>query len=214
MHRQLGTDIILEDLLVQVVAGWAFPHQVPNLVCPGYPTKSIQLLQLGKVESPPCPFHLRRGTPEHILSWCPKVLGESHYWWSITIYWRQLLTPSNSNSCRCLWLARQAVAFIRAGEKPQPSLAGLFGPAHDWQMRVDPGEAALILRNHTETRHSADFRNINACGHSGAEGGRRKEVSQVCRLWRLFWRGVLRSKDKYGIMDQNFRFPDICIKMC
>lgn len=43
----------------------------------GLPT----FLCLGKVDSPACSLCLKRGTLEHILSYCLKALGEGRYWW-------------------------------------------------------------------------------------------------------------------------------------
>ncbi len=109
----------------------------------------------GKVESPACPLWFRRGTLEHILSCCPKALGEGRYRWrhdqvlkaiaeAITagVEWAKHSRPS-----------MQAINFIRAGEQPRPAAktsTDILATARDWQLLVDL-EQQLKFPNHILT---------------------------------------------------------------
>lgn len=109
----------------------------------------------GKVESPACPLCSRRGTLEHILSCCPKALGEGRYRWrhdqvlkaiaeaiAVGVEWAKRSRPS-----------KQAITFIRAGEQPRPAektSAGILATARDWQLLVDL-EQQLKFPNHIVT---------------------------------------------------------------
>ncbi len=109
----------------------------------------------GKVESPACPLCSRRGTLEHILSCCPKALGEGRYRWrhdqvlkaiaeaiAVGVEWAKRSRPS-----------KQAITFIRAGEQPRPAAktsAGILATARDWQLLVDLKQQ-LKFPNHIVT---------------------------------------------------------------
>ncbi len=84
----------------------------------------------------------RRGTLEHILSCCPKALGEGRYRWrhdqvlkaiaeaiAAGVEWDKRSRPS-----------KQAITFIRAREYPRPAAkisASILVTARDWQLLVD-----------------------------------------------------------------------------
>jgi hypothetical protein len=56
--------------------------------------------------------------------------------------------------------ARQAIAFIRAGEKPKPKprgAAGLLGTAPDWQMKADLGKQLRFPEHIVETTLRPDI---------------------------------------------------------
>ncbi len=85
--RQQGAYIRWENAIARKVT-WAElwkaePQRIKFLIQVVYdvvPSPS-NLHIWGKVESPACPLCSRRGTLEHILSCCPKALGEGKYRW-------------------------------------------------------------------------------------------------------------------------------------
>lgn len=108
----------------------------------------------GKVESPACPLCSRRGTLEHILSCCPKALGEERYRWR---HDQVLKAIAEAIAAGVEWAKRsrpskQAIT-IRAGEQPRPAektSAGILASARDWQLLVDL-EQQLKFPNHIVT---------------------------------------------------------------
>lgn len=125
---------------------WAEPHRIKFLVQAVYdvlPSPS-NLHTWGLVDTPGCALCQRKGTLEHILSCCPKALGECRYrcWHD-----RVLKTIAESIqvsiiSCRRSKPSKQTISFIRAGEKPGRSsrvASGLLNTAQDWQLEVDLG---------------------------------------------------------------------------
>ncbi|XP_035688709.1 LOW QUALITY PROTEIN: uncharacterized protein LOC118424272 [Branchiostoma floridae] len=98
----------------------------------------------GLAETPSCQLCQRRGTLEHILSCCPKALGEGRYRWRHDQVLRVLAdTVSNAiQSSRSQQPPKKSIVFNRAGEKTrqQPTSAGgLLSTARDWQLLVDLG---------------------------------------------------------------------------
>ncbi|KAF7645521.1 hypothetical protein LDENG_00202680, partial [Lucifuga dentata] len=81
---------------------------------------------------------------EHILSCCPKALGEGRYAW----HHDQVLKAVADTICTGIQRskhqlpARHNITFVRAGEKPQAERkvsTGLLALASDWQLKVDLG---------------------------------------------------------------------------
>ncbi|XP_053176235.1 uncharacterized protein LOC128359949 [Scomber japonicus] len=99
----------------------------------------------GKVEAPSCTLCQGRGTLEHILSSCPRALGDGRYRWR---HDQVLKAVAESIHCavdysKRLPPPRHGKAFVKAGEKPPPqpkAQTGLLGTAKDWQLRVDLGK--------------------------------------------------------------------------
>ncbi|KAK0150652.1 hypothetical protein N1851_008245 [Merluccius polli] len=142
----------------------AEPHRIKFLIASVYdvlPSPS-NLFCWGKVDTPSCPLCLRRGTLEHILSCCPKALGEGRYTWRhdqvLKAIAEAIFTSITQN--KPLRPARQAIAFIRAGEKPKPQprgAVGLLGTAPDWQMKADLGKQLRFPEHIVETTLRPDI---------------------------------------------------------
>ncbi|XP_061878077.1 uncharacterized protein LOC133630482 [Entelurus aequoreus] len=125
----------------------AEPHRIKFLIQAVYdvlPSPS-NLFTWGKVETPACPLCQRRGTLEHILSCCPKALGEGRYRWRHD----QVLKAIADTICRGVSHSKslrpvKSTAFIRAGEKSTPAArntsSGLLATARDWELSVDLGK--------------------------------------------------------------------------
>ena len=125
----------------------AEPHRIKFLIQAVYdvlPSPS-NLHTWGKVETPACALCQRRGTLQHILSCCPKALGEGRYRWRHDQVLKAIADSihsgiSHSKSLRPV----KNTAFIRAGEKPTPASrntsSGLLATARDWELAVDLGK--------------------------------------------------------------------------
>ncbi|KAI8506911.1 hypothetical protein Bbelb_153500 [Branchiostoma belcheri] len=96
----------------------------------------------GMAETPACPLCGRRGTLEHILSCCPRALGEGRYRWRHD----QVLRVLAASFCKAIQSSKsqmppkKSITFVRAGEsaKRKPTSAGgLLATARDWQLKVD-----------------------------------------------------------------------------
>ena len=142
----------------------AEPYRIKFLIVSVYdvlPSPS-NLFCWGKVDAPSCPLCLRRGTLEHILSCCSKALREGRYTWRhdqvLKAIAETIFTSITQN--KPLRPARQAIAFIRAGEKPKPKprgAAGLLGTAPDWQMKADLGKQLGFPEHIAETTLRPDI---------------------------------------------------------
>ena len=142
----------------------AEPYRIKFLIASVYdvlPSPS-NLFCWGKVDAPSCPLCLRRGTLEHIHSCCSKALGEGRYTWGhdqvLKAIAETIFTSITQN--KPLRPARQAIAFIRAGEKPKPKprgAAGLLGTAPDWQMKADLGKQLRFPGHIVETTLRPDI---------------------------------------------------------
>ncbi|XP_075313231.1 uncharacterized protein LOC142373743 [Odontesthes bonariensis] len=116
----------------------------------------------GKVEAPSCTLCQGRGTLEHILSSCPKALGDGRYRWR---HDQVLKAVAESIHCaidhsKHLQPLRLRIPFVKAGEKPPPqpkAQAGILGTARDWQLRVDLGKQLKFPENIIETRLRPDI---------------------------------------------------------
>lgn len=114
----------------------------------------------GMGDSPACFLCPGKGSLEHILSSCPKALGEGRYRWRHD----QVLKAVAETVCKAVanhnskkqQLGKRNIAFIRAGEQPQSQskpAAGLLTSASDWELSVDlgkqlkfPDHIAMFLR--------------------------------------------------------------------
>lgn len=90
------------------------------------------------------------------------------------------------DQCERLGPARQAIAFVGAGEKPQAA-AGLIGTVHNFQMRVDLGKPLQFPEDITETRHSAGFGKIKAGGHAEAYNALGEEDGGIKPSMQIWW---------------------------
>nr|AAN12398.1 polyprotein [Tetraodon nigroviridis] len=116
----------------------------------------------GKVESPSCPLCQGRGTLEHILSSCPKALGEGRYRWRHDQVLKAIAESISSamEYSKRLPLPGRGVRFVRAGEQPPPqprAQPGLLATARDWQLRVDLGKQLKFPENIVETNLRPDI---------------------------------------------------------
>lgn len=98
----------------------------------------------GLAETPTCPLCPAHGSLEHILSCCPKALGEGRYTWRHN----QVLKVVADTICTAIREskhqvpARHNISFVRAGEKPQgerKASTGLLATARDWKLHADLG---------------------------------------------------------------------------
>ncbi|RXN37590.1 reverse transcriptase [Labeo rohita] len=116
----------------------------------------------GLAEAPSCPLCPARGSLEHILSCCPKALGEGRYRWRHD----QVLKAVADTICAGIQQikhqppARPYIVFVRAGEKPQsqPKVpADLLSTAGDWQLKVDLGRQLKFPDHITSTTLRPDM---------------------------------------------------------
>ncbi|XP_062387675.1 uncharacterized protein LOC134076569 [Sardina pilchardus] len=142
----------------------AEPHRIRFLIQSVYDTlpSPSNLFCWGLAETPACPLCQRRGSLEHILSCCPKALGEGRYRWRHDQVLRviaEVITAAIAHS-RKQHPARQSIAFVKAGEKTQqrPSPpGGLLATARDWQLKVDLGRQLKFPENITVTTLRPDM---------------------------------------------------------
>ncbi|XP_076844394.1 uncharacterized protein LOC143489330 [Brachyhypopomus gauderio] len=98
----------------------------------------------GLADTAACQLCQKRATLEHILSCCPKALGEGRYRWRHDQVLRALadtLSLAISN-CRYQHTPKHTITFVRAGEMAQHqtgSSGGLLTTARDWKINVDLG---------------------------------------------------------------------------
>ena len=102
-------------------------------------------LHLWKLEeSPDCHLCHGVGTLEHILSSCPKALGEGRYRWRhdqvlkaiARVVSEEMLKKNKSPP-------PSKINFVKAGEKAKPGsreAAGILAMAKDWDLQVDLGK--------------------------------------------------------------------------
>lgn len=126
----------------------AEPHRIRFLIQAVYDVlpSPANLHRWGMAESPSCALCSGRGSLEHILSSCPKALGEGRYRWRhdqvLKAVAEALFRAVALQNTRKATKGRRRIIFVRAGEQPQPlprSAAGLLTSATDWELRVDLG---------------------------------------------------------------------------
>ncbi|XP_075315189.1 uncharacterized protein LOC142375145 [Odontesthes bonariensis] len=130
------------------------PHRIKFLIQSVYdvlPSPS-NLHRWGLAENPLCPLCQRAGTLEHILSCCPRALGEGRYRWRHDQVLRVIAEAISKgiSTSKHLQPTRQAIAFVRVGEKPQQLRSepgGLLATARDWQLKVDLGRQLKFPEN-------------------------------------------------------------------
>lgn len=116
----------------------------------------------GKSETPACTLCQGRGTLEHILSSCPRALGEGRYRWRHDQVLKAIAESIHSaiDHSKRLQPQKHSMTFIRAGEKPPPlakTQTGLLGTAKDWQLRVDLCKQLRFPENIVDTRLRPDI---------------------------------------------------------
>ncbi|XP_041934289.1 LOW QUALITY PROTEIN: uncharacterized protein LOC121697073, partial [Alosa sapidissima] len=115
----------------------------------------------GKAETPSCLQCPGRGSLEHLLSSCPKALGEGRYRWRHD----QVLKAVAESIAKAITTTKnyskpQSIRFHRAGEKPTiqaRARSGLLTTATDWQLEVDLGKQLKIPARITTTRLRPDM---------------------------------------------------------
>ncbi|XP_075343502.1 uncharacterized protein LOC142401936 [Odontesthes bonariensis] len=130
------------------------PHRIKFLIQSVYdvlPSPS-NLHRWGLAENPLCPLCQKAGTMEHILSCCPRALGEGRYRWRHDQVLRVIAEAISTgiSTSKHLQPTRQAIAFVRAGEKPQQLRSepgGLLATARDWQLIFDLGRQLKFPEN-------------------------------------------------------------------
>ncbi|XP_061902037.1 uncharacterized protein LOC133649222 [Entelurus aequoreus] len=124
----------------------AEPHQFKFLVQSVYDVlpSPANLFTWGLIDAPVCQLCQKRGSLEHILSCCSKALGDGRYRWRHDQVLRAIADTicMGINTSKRQHPTKSTIAFVRAGEKPQPSKktqGGLLTTARDWQLLVDLG---------------------------------------------------------------------------
>lgn len=116
----------IPKLVTKALTTYYVPKKVKELLRDFYGSFSPSNLDYwGLAETPACPLCLTRGSLEHIPSCCPNTLGEGRYRW---------------RRDQVLKVVADAIAFIRAREKPQSQHkvpTGLLSSTLDWQLKVD-----------------------------------------------------------------------------
>ena len=79
------------------------------------------LQRWGLADTAACQLCQKRATLEHILSCCPKALGDGRYRWRHDQVLRALADTVSAaiNNCKYQNTPKQPIAFFRAGEKPK-----------------------------------------------------------------------------------------------
>ena len=103
---------------------------------------NLHLWNLG--ESPDCQLCHGVGTLEHVLSSCPKALGEGRYRWrhdqvlkAIARIVGEEIQRKNKST------PPSKINFVKAGEKVKPEArktGGILATARDWDLQVDLGK--------------------------------------------------------------------------
>ncbi|XP_049897834.1 uncharacterized protein LOC126388657 [Epinephelus moara] len=130
------------------------PHRIKFLIQSVYdvlPSPS-NLLRWGLAENPLCPLCQSAGSLEHILSCCPRALGDGRYRWRHDQVLRVIaeVISTGISTSKHQQPTRQSIAFVRAGEKPQQcrsQAGGLLATARDWQLKVDLGRQLKFPEN-------------------------------------------------------------------
>ncbi len=116
----------------------------------------------GLVDSPACQLCQRSGTLEHILSCCPKALGDGRYRWRHDQVLRALADTITAaiQSSKSQQPSKHTISFVRAGEKAQQqprSPGGLLANARDWHLQVDLGRQLKFPNHITATSLRPDM---------------------------------------------------------
>ena len=142
----------------------AQPHQIKFMVQSVYdvlPSPS-NLFCWGLAETPACPLCQRRGSLEHILSCCPKALGEGRYHWRHDQVLRVIadVISTGISFSRQQQPAKHSITFVKAGEKGERcprQTGGLLATARDWQQKVDLGRQLKFPSTIAETTLRPDM---------------------------------------------------------
>ena len=142
----------------------AEPHRIKFLVQAVYdvlPSPS-NLHSWGLVDTPACPLCQGKGTLEHIMSCCPKALGDGRYRWRHDQVLKTIAESicSGIASCRRSKPMKKTINFIRAGEKPSitsSTTSGLLSTAQDWQLSVDLGSQLKFPQHVAKTTLRPDI---------------------------------------------------------
>ena len=126
---------------------WRFePQHIKFLIQSVYDAlpSPTNLHRWGLADTLACQLCQKRGTLEHILSCCPKALGDGRYRWCHDQVLRALADTVSAAiiSSKYQHTPKQSITFIRAGEKVQhqpSSSGGLLTTARDWKLQVDLG---------------------------------------------------------------------------
>ena len=142
----------------------AEPHRIKFLVQAVYdvlPSPS-NLHCWGLVDTPACPLCQRKGTLEHVMSCCPKALGDGRYRWRHDQVLKSIAESIciGITSCRRSKPTKKTINFIRAGEKPRKTpraTSGLLNTAQDWQLSVDVGSQLKFPQHVVKTTLRPDI---------------------------------------------------------
>lgn len=110
----------------------------------------------GLVDTAACPLCQRKGTLEHIMSCCPKALGDGRYQWRHDQVLKTIAESicSGIASCQRSKPMKKVINFIRAGEKQKTTsrtTSGLLNTAQDWQLSVDLGSQLKVPQHVAKT---------------------------------------------------------------
>nr|XP_055028991.1 uncharacterized protein LOC129418090 [Misgurnus anguillicaudatus]XP_055035306.1 uncharacterized protein LOC129423146 [Misgurnus anguillicaudatus] len=116
----------------------------------------------GLAETPACPLCPALGSLEHILSCCPKALGEGRYTWRhnqvLKVVADTIFTAIQES--KHLVPVKHNISFVRAGEKPQgvrKASTGLLATARDWKLHADLGRQLKFPEHIARTSQRPDL---------------------------------------------------------
>ena len=107
------------------------------------------LFTWGKSGIPSCPLCAGKGTLRHIMSACPRALGDGRYRWRHDQVLRTVaVTVDAAIRANNYKPEARPIYFVQAGECPPPSACKinscLLSTAQDWQWRVDIGNRLKV----------------------------------------------------------------------
>ncbi|KAK0147598.1 hypothetical protein N1851_012929 [Merluccius polli] len=126
----------------------ATPHQVLVQAFYDVHPSSSKTCPAGawSIHQPLSPLCQRKGTLEHILSCCPKALGDADTADGTT---RCSRPSQRSSTVPSPTATKQTISFIRAGEKPRATPKATS--AQDWQLAVDLDRQLKLPQHVTKT---------------------------------------------------------------
>ena len=115
----------------------------------------------GKSDSPACPLCGGRGSLQHLLSGCGKMLGDGRYRWRHDQVLKAIAeVVSEAVKSNKFQPGRRKIDFVKAGSKKQPrpkSKVTLLSSAQDWQLLVDVGRQMKFPAHIADTRLRPDI---------------------------------------------------------
>ena len=117
----------------------------------------------GKSETPGCQLCSRRGSLQHILSSCPKALGDGRYRWRHDLVLRAIASEVTGAISESKYQPRRKIdriIFVKKGaraEKQNKVRSSMLSSADDWQLVVDLETQLRFPRHIAETSLRPDL---------------------------------------------------------